>query len=146
MLRYRIMWILVFFGAAVAASAAPVQSTQAPITSKLLVPASAQVELDGTKMKTTGTSRVYLSPPVQVGSQYQYTLKVSVNGKTVARDINVWPGKENTFDLRSAFGTAERQAAYPTTDQPGGSANDKQVIYSKATHRTPASSLIFASS
>ena len=143
-LKYRFMWVWVFLGAALAAAAAQAQSSQAPISLKLLVPASAQVELDGTKMKATGTSREYLSPPVPVGPQYQYTLKVTADGKTVTRDIPVRPGVENSVNLRSAFGTGERLAAYAPMEQPGGSAaDDKQVIHSKATHRTPATSVNF---
>jgi uncharacterized protein (TIGR03000 family) len=95
----------------VLAAAARAQSTEESALIRVLVPASAQVEFDGTKTSSTGESRLYFSPPVPVGRAYTYTLKVVADGKTVTRDITVRPGVETRFDLRPDFLVANRAGA-----------------------------------
>jgi uncharacterized protein (TIGR03000 family) len=98
---------LVTLTALAAVSAIQGQPAEEPISIRLLLPADAQVEFDGTKTSSTGESRLYTSPPVPVGREYHYTLKVLAGGKTVTRPIAVRTGPENTFDLRPEFRAAE---------------------------------------
>jgi uncharacterized protein (TIGR03000 family) len=100
-------WGLVPLTALALAAVVHAQPAEEPISIRLLLPADAQVEIDGTKTSSTGESRLYTSPPVKVGREYHYTLKVLAGGKTVTRPIAVRPGSENTFDLRPDFQVAE---------------------------------------
>jgi uncharacterized protein (TIGR03000 family) len=110
------------------------QSTEESALIRVLVPASAQVEFDGTKTSSTGESRLYFSPPVPAGRAYTYTLKVVADGKTVTRDITVRPGVENRFDLRPDFLVAKQAGA-------GGSAGKlesaKGTLLSREAPRAP---------
>jgi uncharacterized protein (TIGR03000 family) len=98
---------LVLLTALAVASAVRAQTGEQPISIRLLLPGGAEVEFDGTKTTSTGESRLYTSPPVAVGRDYHYTLKVLAGGKTVMRTIAVRPGADNTFDLRAEFQVAE---------------------------------------
>jgi uncharacterized protein (TIGR03000 family) len=87
------------------------QSPEQSISIRVLVPAGARVEFDGTKTSSTGESRLYTSPPVAAGREYHYRLTVLADGKTVTRDITVRPSAENTFDLRPDFQVADQGGA-----------------------------------
>jgi uncharacterized protein (TIGR03000 family) len=103
MRMHRLAIALAAAGVALGAAAAQTQPAAQSIAIRLLVPAGAQVEFDGSKTTMTGPSRQYVSPPVPVGRDYTYTLKVIVNDKTITREIRVRPGAENAFDLRRDF-------------------------------------------
>lgn len=105
--RTRTAWGLVALAALALAPVVHAQPTVEPISIRLLLPAGAQVEFDGTRTSSTGESRLYTSPPVPVGREYHYTLKVLAGGKTVTRPIAVRPAADNTFDLRPDFPAAE---------------------------------------
>lgn len=93
----------VVVGLALAVSAATAAGGNQPITLIVLVPADAQVELDGHKTKSVGETRRYQTPPLAPGKAYKYSLKVTSKGKVVTRDVKVSHGEKNTFDFRPDF-------------------------------------------
>jgi len=100
-------------GVALGAAAAQTQPAEQSIAIRLLVPAGAQVEFDGSKTTMTGPSRQYVSPPVPVGREYTYTLKVALvrDGRTITESQRVLltPGQEARVDFNGAI--AQRIAA-----------------------------------
>jgi uncharacterized protein (TIGR03000 family) len=67
-----------------------------PVHLMVLVPADAQVWLDGTATTAQGSTREYLSPAIAPGQNYVYTVRVRYqqNGQTVdqKRDVTVKAG------------------------------------------------------
>jgi len=63
----------------------------------VVVPADAVVEVDGTKTKATGTTRLFITPPVEKGKKFNYVIKATFNqnGKQVSveRTVTVEAGK-----------------------------------------------------
>ncbi|HXG10474.1 MAG TPA: TIGR03000 domain-containing protein [Gemmataceae bacterium] len=74
-----------------------------PVRLKVMVPANAEVEIEGAKTKQTGPVRRFISPPVEVGKTYVYSIKATwtQDGKpvTVERTVRVKPGEEVEVDL-----------------------------------------------
>jgi arylsulfatase len=73
------------------------------ITFEVRLPAAAVLEIDGSKTTSTGETRRFETPGLRVGGHYVYTLKATVNGNVVTRQINLAHGADNTFDLRPEF-------------------------------------------
>jgi uncharacterized protein (TIGR03000 family) len=92
---------------ALAAVSGQAQTGDKAITLKLLVPADAKVEIDGTQTRSAGEVRRYVTPPLTTGWEYTYNLKVTHDGKVVTRAVSVTHGGKNTFDLRAEFQTAK---------------------------------------
>jgi uncharacterized protein (TIGR03000 family) len=97
-------------------------SGKKPISFTVVVPADAKVEINGAKTTSTGSSRVYDTPPLSVGPEYRYDLKVTSGGKTVTRQVWVRAGGKNSFDLTGDFtvtkagGLSEADALAIATD------------------------------
>jgi uncharacterized protein (TIGR03000 family) len=87
----------------------------------VLVPADAQVEVEGELTKSTGADRLFISPPLEPGKHYVYTLKVIyvLNGERKSREerVSVTPGQEKLIDLRSLTAQAGPAPA-PKLDVP----------------------------
>ena len=70
------------------------------------LPANAQLLVDGTKTRQTGEVRTFVTPPLEAGKTFFYTLKATWNeqGKEVVREreITVMAGRETAVDLRRA--------------------------------------------
>jgi uncharacterized protein (TIGR03000 family) len=79
--------------------------TDAPARIVVRLPADAKLTVDGTVTRSTDGVRSFVSPPLQAGKDYQYTLRAEVtrDGKTVerTRDVNVRAGQtsEVNFDF-----------------------------------------------
>lgn len=71
-----------------------------PVHLDILLPEDAELEINGYKTKSTGTTRRFESPPVEMGRAYRYTLKVSWHGHTLTRRTEVRPEQPLTLDLR----------------------------------------------
>lgn len=75
-----------------------------PVLIKLLVPADAVVEIEGARTNQTGTERSFVSPPLESGKTYVYTIKVTWKeggkDKTVTEKLRVQAGDEKTINLR----------------------------------------------
>lgn len=71
---------------------------------KLLVPADAVVEIEGARTNQTGTERLFVSPALEEGKTYVYTIKVTwkENGKdkTVTEKVRVKAGESPVVNLR----------------------------------------------
>jgi uncharacterized protein (TIGR03000 family) len=112
----RLALAVLVVGLAFAVSAATAGGNQ-PITLTVLVPADAQVELDGHKTKSAGETRRYQTPPLAPGKAYKYNLKVTSGGKVVTRDVKVSHGEKNVFDFRPDFPAG-----------PGPGASDEEAV------------------
>jgi uncharacterized protein (TIGR03000 family) len=70
----------------------------------LKVPADAKIEIEGQATKSTGEVRRYVSPEVEVGRKYVYTVKAAwvKAGRpvVVTREVFVRAGEDNEVDLR----------------------------------------------
>ena len=80
---------------------APMSSTA---TIEVHVPANADLWFDGTKTTQTGTTRVFVTPPLMAGSTNSYELRATwmdANGAPVteARMIQVQPGQQSVVSL-----------------------------------------------
>jgi uncharacterized protein (TIGR03000 family) len=77
----------------------------APAMIVVRLPAEAKLTVDGSATQSTDRVRTFVSPPLQPGTDYHYTLRAEVtrDGKTVerTRDVNVRAGQtsEVNFDF-----------------------------------------------
>jgi uncharacterized protein (TIGR03000 family) len=87
-----------------------------PVRLKVIVPEKAEIEIEGARTKQTGPVRRFISPPVEVGKSYVYTIKATwtQDGKPmmVERTVKVRPGEETEVDL-----TKEAVAGNGTKDK-----------------------------
>jgi uncharacterized protein (TIGR03000 family) len=82
----------------------PAQPPAAGASLEIRLPADAVLEIQGVRMRPTGEVRRFVSPPLEVGKRYTYTLKATwrVGLKEVARErtVPVVAGQEVVVDLR----------------------------------------------
>jgi uncharacterized protein (TIGR03000 family) len=74
----------------------------APVVINALVPAGAQLWVDGTKTKQTGDSRRFISPPISAGHVYVYHVRVIADGRDVDKAVRVKAGDNITLDFTGA--------------------------------------------
>jgi len=90
-------------------------ATKQPARLRIFVPANASVEIEGVKTKQTGEERTFVSPALEVGKKYIYSVKATWTqaGETVTKEENVrvTGGQETVVDLRP--GVVKK-----TTDKP----------------------------
>ena len=71
----------------------------------VIVPADADVFIDGAPMTQTGTERIFNSPPLEKGYRYSYTIRArwTEDGSPVeqTRTVSVTPGKGVRVDFTS---------------------------------------------
>jgi uncharacterized protein (TIGR02246 family) len=103
----------------------------------VLLPADATLTIDGTRTRETGALRHFQTPPLPVGSEYTYTLKVTHQGKEVTRELHLRHGPAISLDLRTDFPAAApvraAVAAKPArrggpVEQSGGNPKDEAAI------------------
>jgi uncharacterized protein (TIGR03000 family) len=84
--------------------------TKRPVRVNLRVPSDAKIWFDGSQTKQVGTTRSFESPPLAVGSEYAYQVRVQWkrDGKEVTqtRQINVHAGDVINLTLGSPTGFA----------------------------------------
>lgn len=87
--------VLLVAGTAVPQAAAD-SSTQRPVTIATNLPANAELWIEGTKIADAGGARSYVSPPIAVGREFTYTLRVRLPGNAGSADqtrkVNVVAG------------------------------------------------------
>jgi uncharacterized protein (TIGR03000 family) len=71
-----------------------------PVLLDIVIPADAELEVNGYKTKSMGETRRFESPPVAEGKTYAYSLKVTWRGQSLTRRIVLEPDKLKTLDLR----------------------------------------------
>lgn len=76
---------------------------KAPATLVVTLPEDATLTIDNTPTTQTSGKRVFVSPPLQVGSKYIYTLQAQVmrDGQpvTLTQEVAVIPGQETQVRL-----------------------------------------------
>jgi uncharacterized protein (TIGR03000 family) len=91
----------------------PKTDAQQPVTLIFEVPATATVWLEGQEMTITGTSRTFVSPPMEPGREYTYSVRVQdAYGTEETRRLAVKAG--GTY--RESF----RQASVPSSQDSRG--------------------------
>jgi uncharacterized protein (TIGR03000 family) len=87
---------------------------------RVRLPAGAELLVDGTRTKQTGTERLFESPPLPPGKRFIYSLKATwkEDGKEVVRErvVRVEAGRETPVDLRPSP-TIEEVKAPETTPE-----------------------------
>jgi len=119
------------------------EAARQPAHIRVLVPADAVVEIDGTATKQTGASRLFVSPALVPGKTYSYTIKATwtdASGKSVSDEqaVKVRAGEESVVDLRPAVVKTPRKPDVPYVPTPPeivvemlqmADVNDEDVIY-----------------
>ena len=85
----------------------------APATVVVRLPADARLTFNGEPTRSTGATRTFLSPPLEAGRTYGYTLEAEVTqgGRkmTVTRQVSVRAGQDREVQLNpSAFQLARK--------------------------------------
>jgi len=89
-------------------------SLAAPATITVTLPANAKLSIDGMATTSTSTRRTFVSPALERGKTYSYTLEASVtrSGKPVtwSQKVSVRAGQESRVNLTPpvATGVASR--------------------------------------
>lgn len=64
------------------------------------MPADARLTIDGTETQQRGQTRTFVTPPLQPGKEYTYTLKASGSGgQDASKQVTVRPGQETRVSL-----------------------------------------------
>jgi uncharacterized protein (TIGR03000 family) len=84
----------------------------APATIVVDLPAEARLSIDGAPTTSTSEHRVFVSPELNPGRDYHYTLKAEIlrDGKpvAVAQEVAVRAGEETYVTLALPTGVAQR--------------------------------------
>jgi uncharacterized protein (TIGR03000 family) len=95
------------------------QGNEATIVVNL--PADATLTVDGEKTQSTSGTRVFISPPLQAGKTYQYTLRAEVNRdgrrETTSRTVDVQAGR--TTNVNIDFSGMNQQGERLNSPTPG---------------------------
>jgi uncharacterized protein (TIGR03000 family) len=95
------------------------ESGDAPVVINAIVPADAQLWVDGTKTKQTGESRRFVSPPVPSGHVYVYHVRVVTDGRDVEKAVRVRAGDNINLDFTGA--QVRESRGQPTATSTGAS-------------------------
>jgi uncharacterized protein (TIGR03000 family) len=82
--------------------AARAEPGDAPVVINALVPAGAQLWVDGAKTKQTGDNRRFVSPPIRSGHVYVYHVRVVSDGRDIDKAVRVRAGDNITLDFTGA--------------------------------------------
>jgi uncharacterized protein (TIGR03000 family) len=97
------------------------QENDRPAYLRVWVPAGAELLVDGSKTKQTGSERLFESPPIPVGRKFIYTLKATwkEGGKDIVREmeVRVEAGRETPIDLRKPSAGKEKIST-PKKEEP----------------------------
>ncbi|MDB5387019.1 MAG: hypothetical protein JWM11_2665 [Planctomycetaceae bacterium] len=90
------------------------------VTVEIYLPESAQLFIEGQEMKSKGSKRLFVSPPLPPG-KYAYTIKMinpdSDGPRTVTHQIEVQPGDFESIDLRAPDKRPITDVEYEPTPQ-----------------------------
>jgi uncharacterized protein (TIGR03000 family) len=79
-----------------------------PATIMVSLPADAKLTINDSPTTSTSATRTFVSPPLERGSSYIYTLRAEVNGQAQSQDIRVQPGEitsvQFTFATKAVAG------------------------------------------
>ena len=118
------------------------QSQRKPMeraTIRVDLPENARLTFDGESTVSTGTQRVFISPPLARGREFSYTLRSELRRGdkivSVSKKITVRAGEETRVDLRMGYAApagADRgieEAAEARNDKPGATPSGKPVRF-----------------
>lgn len=91
---------------AMALISAPLQGQEgekAPIRFTVRLPEKATLMVGEYQTTSKGASRLFESPAMATGKRYTYTLKATLNGKVVEKQVVLSSSTENVFDLTADF-------------------------------------------
>jgi uncharacterized protein (TIGR03000 family) len=71
----------------------------APATLIVSLPAEAKLTIDDATTTSTGAVRTFVSPNLNAGQEYHYTLKTEIAGKPVTKVITVRAGEETRVEM-----------------------------------------------
>src|SRR5437762_1111793 len=74
--------------------AGAVAEGSAPATIVVNLPAPAKLTIDGNTTSSTSERRVFVSPALEAGQEYYYTLKAEINGEVKEERVTVKAGQE----------------------------------------------------
>jgi uncharacterized protein (TIGR03000 family) len=74
----------------------------APATIIVSMPADAKLSIDDASTTSMGAVRTFVSPNLNTGREYHYTLRTEISGKSIAKQITVRAGEETRIELSSA--------------------------------------------
>jgi uncharacterized protein (TIGR03000 family) len=77
-------------------------SLMAPATIIVSMPADAKLTIDDASTTSMGAVRTFVSPTLNSGREYHYTLRTEIAGKSIAKQITVRAGEETRIELSSA--------------------------------------------
>ena len=80
----------------------------APATIVVSLPADAKLMIDSYQTTSTSSRRVFVTPDLEPGQDFTYTLKAEANGKTVTQKITVRAGVETPVTLDFPAAVAAR--------------------------------------
>ena len=127
------------FGLPLAGAAAPkhdAKADAAPATIHVTLPANARLTFDGAATKTTSADRTFVTPPLEKGKEFQYTLKAHFtqgdNAVTVERQIVVRAGQETDVSLNPQGASAGDRAFYFNPAAPTAPAQYRAFYYNPA--------------
>jgi uncharacterized protein (TIGR03000 family) len=102
----------------------PINATRAnEATIVVHLPAEATLTIDGQPTQSTSSTRTFISPPLEPGKTYSYTLRAEMNrdgrAQSVKKTIDVRPGQptEVTLDFRDADREENQINARPPAEQ-----------------------------
>jgi uncharacterized protein (TIGR03000 family) len=76
-----------------------VAQSAAPATIVVSLPAEAKLSIDGNSTTSTSERRVFVSPTLEAGQEYYYTLKAELNGQVKEERVTVKAGQEVTVKI-----------------------------------------------
>jgi uncharacterized protein (TIGR03000 family) len=79
---------------------------------RILVPEDAFVFVAKEKMTSTGSERLFESPPLKAGTRYTYEISVIHEGREVVREVRFEAGRTVEVDFRGEF---EKLTTAPTS-------------------------------
>jgi uncharacterized protein (TIGR03000 family) len=72
------------------------------------VPAEATLTIDDAATKSTGSTRVFVTPELQKDKDYVYSLKADFNGQIVSKQVIVRAGEETRTTIEAPVVTAAK--------------------------------------
>jgi uncharacterized protein (TIGR03000 family) len=86
----------------------PKSVSVAPATIVVSLPAGATLTVDGTPTSSTAAQRVLLTPALDMGTTYVYTLQAQLNGQVQSQDIQVRAGETTQAEFSFPASVASR--------------------------------------
>ena len=104
-----------------------------PATLRVSLPPDARLTIDGRATRSTGAERLFVTPPLEPGERYCYTVSASFlrtgNTVTVEQDVVVRAGRETLVSLDVAAGASGRDAARGDTAPSSGSGQETRASF-----------------